>query len=139
MAVPQAAAELVRDAKLMAHFATGVDDRPHVAPVWYAYDDGHLSVLTGGRKLANVRRNPRVAVSIQRDADGDAEWMVVLRGTARVVDDAERVNDAAKRIFRKYLGPDEAEWDDYYRQDFSEVDDSALLDVEVGSATHQRY
>ena len=38
---------LIEDAALSAHLATTVENRPHVAPVWYDYHDGHLRVLTG--------------------------------------------------------------------------------------------
>ncbi|MFC6962762.1 pyridoxamine 5'-phosphate oxidase family protein [Halocatena marina] len=78
MSVSPDVEELISNAKLMAHLATSVDDRPHVAPVWYAYDDGTLSLLTGGKKLANVQENPQVAVSIEKNTNGDAEWMATL-------------------------------------------------------------
>ena len=47
--------QLITDATLSAHLATAAGNRPHVAPVWYGYRDGVLSVLTGGKKLANIR------------------------------------------------------------------------------------
>ena len=75
MGVPSDVEELINGAKLMAHLATSVNGRPHVAPLWYAYDDGVLSVLTTGKKLANIQQNPQVAVSIEKNTDGDAEWM----------------------------------------------------------------
>jgi PPOX class probable F420-dependent enzyme len=125
--VPAAAAELLTSQPLMAHFATCADGRPHVAPVWYHYDDGVLEVLTTGRKLANVRQNPRVAVSVQKDEDGRAQWMVTLRGTAEIVeDDAERQR-AAERINPKYG----AAADEY--------PENVLVRVEVGSASYQTY
>ncbi|MCH7659181.1 MAG: pyridoxamine 5'-phosphate oxidase family protein, partial [Euryarchaeota archaeon] len=61
---------LIADAPLSAHLATTVADRPHVAPVWYDYDDGYLRVLTGGKKLRNIDRNPQVAVSIEQAPRG---------------------------------------------------------------------
>lgn len=65
MAVPDEVESLITDATLSAHVATSVDDRPHVAPVWYLYDDGVVSFVTSGRKLRNLRQNPRVALSIE--------------------------------------------------------------------------
>jgi nitroimidazol reductase NimA-like FMN-containing flavoprotein (pyridoxamine 5'-phosphate oxidase superfamily) len=102
MSVPSEVEELIGGARLSAHVATSVDDRPHVAPVWYRYEDGVLSFVTSGRKLENVRRNPRVAVSIERAEEGDVEWSVTLLGTATVVEDEERVTPVANRIFEKY-------------------------------------
>lgn len=93
---------LIADAPLSAHLATSVDDRPHVAPVWYGYRNGTLYFITGGRKLSNVRRNPRVAVSIEKATDGDVEWNVMLRGTATVRDDPDRIDWASGWIYDTY-------------------------------------
>lgn len=96
--------EEVADATLSAFLATSVDDRPHVAPVWYTYDEREgqpvFAFLTGGRKLANVRENPRVALSIECADEDSVEWRVVILGTARVVRDEARVqaaNEASSR------------------------------------------
>jgi len=121
--------DLIAGAPLSAHLATSVDDRPHVAPVWYVYEEGVLSVLTGGRKLANLRRNPRVAVSIEQAEGAAVEWTVTLRGTARVVEDVERVAAVDGRIGAKYRGEDGED---------GEVN-GALVEIHVGSATAERY
>lgn len=127
MAVPDAVADRLADTTLSAHLATSVDDRPHVAPVWYRYDDGHLQVLTGGRKLANVRENPRVAVSVE--ATGEDNWLVVLRGTATVIKDESRHRSVARDIFETYTGdPEAAEYEDG-------EPDGVLVDIRIGSAT----
>lgn len=118
----------------IAHLATSTDDRPHVAPVWYGYEDGVVSVVTGGRKRANARQNPRVAVSIQQDADGVPEWRVVLRGTATVIDDVDAINRAARWIYPKYIGEDEAAWAPVYRSAVSDDPNESLLEIDVGSA-----
>lgn len=125
--VPPKAEELLTSEPLMAHFATCADGRPHVAPVWYNYDDGVFEVLTTGRKLANVRDNPRVAVSVQKDDGGRAEWMVTLRGIATVVEDEEARQAAAARINPKYGAPPE------------EYPENVLVEVAVGSASYQTY
>ena len=111
----------------MAHLATSVDDRPHVAPVWYRYEDGTVEVVTGGRKLRNIRENPRVALSVQKDVGGDAEWMVALRGTATVIKDDAENREATRRINEKY-GADE----DAY-------DQNTLVRIDVASATVRTY
>ncbi|PSQ11015.1 pyridoxamine 5'-phosphate oxidase [Halobacteriales archaeon QS_5_70_15] len=102
MSVPPEVGELIAGARPSAHVATSVEDRPHVAPVWYVYDDGGLSFVTDGRKLEHLRRNPRVAVSIERPREGDAEWSVTLLGTATGVEDEDRVAPVATRTFEKY-------------------------------------
>lgn len=142
--------ELIADAPLSAHFATSVGDRPHVAPVWYGYENGTVSVLTGGKKLENCRRNPRVAVSIEKRSANGVEWMVALQGTATVVEDPERMRAARERIFPKYENrePDggeddtsETAADDDAGENDANGDEptGALIEVTIGSATAQRY
>lgn len=125
--VPPAVEERITAKPMMAHFATCVDGRPHVAPVWYHYDDGTLELLTTGKKLENVRRNPRVAVSVQEDDAGEAKWRVTLLGTATVVDDDEETAAAARRINPKY-GAEPDAWPE-----------NSLVRVDVGTATYESY
>ncbi|MFC7044264.1 pyridoxamine 5'-phosphate oxidase family protein [Halobacteriaceae archaeon GCM10025711] len=137
--VPPEAEALITDRKLMAHLATSVDDRPRVAPVWYDYEDGTISVLTGGRKRDDVQQNPRVAVSIQEDRDGDALWFVSLKGTATVVDDVSAINEAARTIYTRYVGPDVEEWDAFYRDHLGENPPNSLVEIAVGSVAYDVY
>jgi PPOX class probable F420-dependent enzyme len=127
--------ETVADARLSAHLATSVDDRPHVAPVWYIYeerdDEAVFSLLTGGRKLRNVHENPRVALSIERSSDESVDWSLVALGTARVVEDDARFRAARDAVFEKYYGPG-------YEDDETE-EGGALVEVTVGSANVTRY
>ena len=72
----------------VAHVATA-DPRgvPHVVPVCLIVDKGRLYFASGktGRKVANLRANPSVAVSADEYSEG---WKrlrgVVVQGTARV-------------------------------------------------------
>ncbi|XVH30949.1 pyridoxamine 5'-phosphate oxidase family protein [Haloferacaceae archaeon DSL9] len=125
--IPAGVESLLTSEPLMAHLATCVDGRPHAAPIWYRYADGVVELVTSGKKLENVRKNPRVALSIQKDTGGDTEWTVTLLGTATVVDDEAAFDAANARINAKY-GADE----DAYA-------DNTLVRVEVGSATYKTY
>ncbi|SFS03262.1 Pyridoxamine 5'-phosphate oxidase [Halomicrobium zhouii] len=125
--VPPAVEALLTGDRVVAHLATSTEDRPHVAPVWYRYEDGTVEVVTTGRKLANVRENPRVALSVQHDADGHPEWAVTLRGTATVVEDEAANREANWRINEKY-GADPDDWSE-----------NTLVRIDVGSADLQRY
>lgn len=130
-------AERIAGERVVAHLATSVDDRPHAAPVWYRYrpEAGVLAIVTGGTKLANVRENPRVCVSMQADEGGQAEWLAVVRGTATVVDDPERIREATLDVYGKYLGEDTETWPAYYRSHLDPDAGLSLLEVDVGSAT----
>jgi len=125
--VPEPAESLLTSEPLVTHLATCVEKRPHVAPVWYLYDDGKLEIVTGGKKLANIKRNPRVACSIEKSADGSTEWMVSLLGTATVIDDAAAFAETNRRINAKYGASEEA---------YSE---NTLVEIEIGSVSVQRY
>ncbi|EFW93385.1 Pyridoxamine 5-phosphate oxidase family protein [Haladaptatus paucihalophilus DX253] len=125
--LPDDAEACLAEESVMAHLATCSDDRPHVAPVWYHYDDGTVSILTGGRKLANIRENPRVAVSVQQDTAGRAEWKVTMQGTAMVVEDEEETLKAAERINPRYGADADA------------YPENTLVKIEVGSGTFTRY
>jgi nitroimidazol reductase NimA-like FMN-containing flavoprotein (pyridoxamine 5'-phosphate oxidase superfamily) len=127
--VPPALERLLTDDPVTAHLATAVDDRPHVAPVWFRYDgDDVVELVTGGRKLANVRENPRVALSVERAEDGLPEWTATLFGTATVVDDEATTRAATRRINRRY-GVEEDAW----------REENTLVRVDVGSASHRTY
>ena len=125
--VPPEAERLLESEPVMAHLGTCVEERPHVAPVWYRYADGVVEIVTTGRKLANVRRNPRVALSIQNDEAGQTRWMVSLLGTATVIENEDEAAAARRRINEKYgAGPDA-------------YAENTLVRIEVGSATYRTY
>ena len=107
--VPTEVEELLTSEPLIAHLATSVEDRPHVAPVWYGYAEGTIEVLTTGRKLANIRENPLVALSVQKDENGRAQWAVTVLGRAAVIEDDEETRAAEARVNPKY-GADPSAW-----------------------------
>ncbi|GAA0558239.1 PPOX class F420-dependent oxidoreductase [Paractinoplanes ferrugineus] len=95
----------VLDGTAIAHVATVLPDgAPHCVPVWIGTHGDRIAVLTGprSRKAQNLRRDPRVAISLT--PVGDPFTPVVIRG--RVVswltgDEAWPVIDG---IAEKYLG-----------------------------------
>jgi len=126
-AIPEAAAERLTSGAHVAHLATSHEDRPHVAPVWYTYGDGVIELVTAGTKLENIRRNPRVALSVQDTDDGEAQWGMTLRGTATVVEDDEKAGAVHRRI------------DDRYGADADECEENVAVRIDVGSATYWTY
>lgn len=129
--VSAAVADRLAGAAVSMHLATSVDDRPHVAPVWYLYEEGHLYAFTGGRKLENARTNPRVAASIEQT--GSEHWLVVVRGTASIVEDRDRRREVARRLFVKYTD------DPGGYTDENGDPGGTLVDVRIGSATLSTY
>ncbi len=89
-----------------AHLATVMPDgSPQVTPVWVDYDGAHVLVNTaeGRQKPRNLRREPRVALSVV-DQDNAYTW-VAIRG--RVVElTHENADEHIDRLSKKYLGRD---------------------------------
>lgn len=125
--VPAQVERLLTSEPVIAHLGTCTNGRPHVAPVWYHYADGTVEILTTGRKLRNIRENPRVALSIQKDEAGQTEWMVSIRGTATVVESETATREAAERINPRY-GAGEAAWSE-----------NTLVRIDVGSVSYETY
>jgi PPOX class probable F420-dependent enzyme len=86
----------------------GADGAPHVTVAWIGLEDGEIvfGTLDDQVKLRNLRRDPRIALSIQSDrinAWGLREYLVV-RGTARVTEGGAPA--LLQRLAHTYLGPD---------------------------------
>jgi nitroimidazol reductase NimA-like FMN-containing flavoprotein (pyridoxamine 5'-phosphate oxidase superfamily) len=107
--------------------ATSTDDRPHVAPLWFRYDDGVVELMTTGRKLANVRENPRVSLAVESGDPGNPDWAVTLLGTATVVEDETANREANRRINERY-GTDPDDWAE-----------NTLVRIDVGSVSYKTY
>lgn len=90
-----------------AHLATvGSSGYPQSTPMWYLWDDGKLKFSTtkDRAKYRNLRRNPRVAVSIQDPAQPYRYLQV--RGTVAAIDDDPELK-FIDVLAKKYLGVDE--------------------------------
>ena len=107
--LPAEARELIESGAL-AHLVTlNSDGSPQVTCVWVGLDgdelvSGHLSGEQ--RKLRNVRRDPRVTVSLEGSRihpPGLKEYLVV-RGRARLEEGG--APELLQRLAHVYLGPD---------------------------------
>jgi PPOX class probable F420-dependent enzyme len=106
-ALGEPAAAMLRRARV-AHLATLLPDgSPHVVPVCPVLDDERVIVaLGGGAKLANLRRDPRVALVVDDYLeDWDALRRVAVFGRATLVEDGpawERGRDLLYAKFAQY-------------------------------------
>ena len=95
----------VLDGTSVAHLASVLPDGgPHSVPVWIGTDGDHIAILTGpdSRKARNLRRDPRIALSL---APADNPFQpVIVRG--RVVEwlDGDAAWEIIDRISTKYTG-----------------------------------
>ena len=84
------------------------DGSPHVSCAWVGLEEGEivLGTLDDQRKLRNLRRDPRIALTIQSDRIND--WglreYVVINGTARITEGG--APELLQRLARTYIGPD---------------------------------
>ena len=92
--------------KAFAGFTTLMPDgSPQTTPVWVDYQNGQVWVNSalGRQKDKNVRRDPRVALSI---ADPDNPYRYVeVRGKVREITEAG-ASEHIDRMAKKYLGQD---------------------------------
>jgi len=69
--VPEEAEALLTSEPLVAHLGTSQENRPHVAPLWYNYRDDTVEIVTTGRKLENIQRNPGSPCRCRRTRTAD--------------------------------------------------------------------
>ena len=95
------------DAPNYAFLATVDEDgAPQVSPVWIDRDDDTILVNTGtGRvKDRNMRRDPRVALSIA--TEGNAYDKVDIRGHVVEIVEGEEADRHIDKLAKKYTGED---------------------------------
>ncbi|MBF6171565.1 PPOX class F420-dependent oxidoreductase [Nocardia blacklockiae] len=95
----------VLDGTPQAHLATVLPDGgPHAVPVWVGAHGDHVVIITGptSRKARNLRRDPRVALSMT--APDNPYQSILLRG--RVVEwiDGDAGWEIVDRLAKKYIG-----------------------------------
>jgi PPOX class probable F420-dependent enzyme len=95
----------VLDGTPIAHLATLLPDgAPHAVPVWIGTHGEHVLFLTGpdGRKARNLRRDPRVAISL---TPTDNPYLpIILRGKVVEWIDGDAGWELVDRIAEKYTG-----------------------------------
>ena len=109
MATIPDSARAVLEGPALAHLVTlDPDGRPQVSIVWVGLDGEELVAahLPEHRKVRNIRREPRVALSIEagtRNEIGLDEY-IVIHGSARITEGG--APELLQRLARVYLGPD---------------------------------
>ena len=107
MKIPQSVRELLPKAPL-AHLTTlNSDGSPQVTVVWVGIENEEFVIghLAAHKKVRNVQRDPRVALSLlggKTNAQGLHEYIVIY-GNARVTEGG--AVDLLQRLGRIYLGP----------------------------------
>jgi PPOX class probable F420-dependent enzyme len=106
--LPDTARELL-ESDAVAHVVTlGEDGGPQVTAAWVGVDGDEIvfATLPDQRKLKNLRRDPRIVLSVpstRRNEWGLLEYLVVY-GTARVTEGGAA--EVLQRLAYTYIGPD---------------------------------
>ncbi len=109
MSVLPDSARAVLESAALAHLVTiDPDGRPQVSIVWVGLDGDEIVAahLPEHRKVRNMRRDPRVALSIEtqnRNPIGLQEYLVV-HGRARITEGGAA--ELLQTLAHTYLGPD---------------------------------
>jgi PPOX class probable F420-dependent enzyme len=101
-------ARAVLESDRLAHLVTvGADGGPQVSCVWVGIEDEEIVFASLGRrrKLDNIARDPRVALSIETDEAGQLGLLnyLVVHGTARITEGGGP--ELLQRLAYVYLGP----------------------------------
>jgi PPOX class probable F420-dependent enzyme len=104
------AAKKAIDANNFAHVATLMKDgSPHVSPVWIYRDGDDVMISTGVDRIKtrNLKRDPRVAISI---APSDAPFPpIVIRGRMKELITGEAAVQGFVDVTKKYTGNEPAQ------------------------------
>jgi PPOX class probable F420-dependent enzyme len=93
----------------LAHIATiNADGSSQVSVVWIGLEGNDIVIghLMSGRKIANIMRDPRVALTVETDGDngvGMGNYLIVY-GNATVVEGG--APELLQRLAKTYVGPD---------------------------------
>lgn len=93
----------------------GADGFPHVAPMWFVVEDGKFVFrsFTKSQKIVNLRRNPKLTVLLEDGSDYAELRGLMVKGTARLVDDRTEVLRLYGRVSARYTmsGTEDVELD----------------------------
>jgi nitroimidazol reductase NimA-like FMN-containing flavoprotein (pyridoxamine 5'-phosphate oxidase superfamily) len=116
MRLKKSVAKLIEWERVCRVATTGQDGMPHLVPVCHVVADGKIYFASGndGRKVLNLRANPRVAVTVDLYSDAWANLKgVMVQGTTTLIDKGPRFRKIRALLYRKYPQyPDEAALDE---------------------------
>ncbi|MGE4251121.1 MAG: pyridoxamine 5'-phosphate oxidase [Parvibaculaceae bacterium] len=100
---------------LMAHLATGSPESPRDSPLWFLWEDGAVWLVGNSDDSfpARLLAEPRCAIGIvDFDIARGILRHVGIRGHADIL-----AMDGARllRLLERYLGPESAEWNTWFR------------------------
>lgn len=107
MKIPDNARAVIESGQL-AHLATiNRDGTPHITIVWVGLDGDDIVIgkLAPDQKVRNIRRDPRVSLSVEAPS-GDQFGMkhyLVVEGTARITEGG--APELLRKLAQRYIAP----------------------------------
>ncbi len=92
--------DFLREQRTMTIVSNGPGGFPHPMPMWFCRDaDGAIRMTTfrKSQKIANLRRDPRVALLVESGVEYQELKGVVLYGQAELLDDPDLIRDTMLR------------------------------------------
>jgi nitroimidazol reductase NimA-like FMN-containing flavoprotein (pyridoxamine 5'-phosphate oxidase superfamily) len=116
MRMKKAVADLMHRERICRVATAGESGMPHLVPVCQVVDDGKIYFASGkkGRKVLNVRANPRVAVTVDLYSEAWAHLKgVMVQGDAALIEKGPRFRKIRALLYEKYPQyPDDAALDE---------------------------
>lgn len=106
--------DFLHERRTMSVATLGPDGHPHLVAMWYAFLDGAPAFWTYGKsqKIANLHRDPRITVLVEAGDVYEELRGVQLRGTAEIIEDADRVFTVGRGIYQRYQDDELTEEDE---------------------------
>jgi PPOX class probable F420-dependent enzyme len=108
MRIPDSA-RAVLESNALGHLVTlNPDGSPQVSVIWVGLDGDEIVAahIPNNRKVKNIRRDGRVALTLETDVVNEmglAEYLVIT-GTARITEGGAA--DVLRKLAKTYIGPD---------------------------------
>jgi len=102
-------ARFLEQSRIATMATVGADGRPHLVAMWFGLVDGHIYFETKAKsqKAVNLRRDPRITVSVEAGDTYDQLRGVSIDGTTTIIDDpaSDEYWVAGVSVFERYQGP----------------------------------
>jgi PPOX class probable F420-dependent enzyme len=105
MRLTKKTAKLIGAERVCRVATAGADGQSHLVPVVHVLAGDKLYFASGddGRKIKNLRENPRVAITIDLYSEDWSQLRgVMVQGTARLIERGPRFKQARARLYAKY-------------------------------------
>ena len=105
MRLTKAQAKLIQWERVARVATVGAAGMPHLVPVCQMLLGGKIYFASGkrGRKVLNLRDNPKLALTVDLYSDDWARLQgVMVQGTARVIERGSRFRSLRRRLYAKY-------------------------------------